>query len=103
MDNNKTRYSYEQVRELLDLQRSSVAEQINSLNNSIDKLHNQITEWTKKPFNVAVELEVEVNDDEDEETNVIEKFQQDIREIIEDGETAKGKLFDEILQKMLNI
>ena len=101
MDNNKTIYSYEQVRELLDLQRSSVAEQINSLNNSIDKLHNQITELTKKPFNVEVELEVEVNDDE--ETNVIEKFQQDIREIIEDGETAKGKLFDEILQKMLNI
>tara|TARA_R110002153_G_scaffold48300_1_gene136303 strand:+ start:29 stop:334 length:306 start_codon:yes stop_codon:yes gene_type:complete len=101
MDNNKTTYSYEQVRELLDLQRLSVVEQINSLNNSIDKLHNQITELTKKPFNVEVELEVEVNDDE--ETNVIEKFQQDIREIIEDGETAKGKLFDEILQKMLNI
>tara|TARA_R110000803_G_scaffold199932_2_gene264126 strand:- start:2062 stop:2262 length:201 start_codon:yes stop_codon:yes gene_type:complete len=64
MDNNKTIYSYEQVRELLDLQRSSVAQQIESLNNSIDKLHNQITEWTKRPLKVEVEVEVEVDDDE---------------------------------------
>tara|TARA_R110002096_G_scaffold103642_1_gene228346 strand:+ start:186 stop:476 length:291 start_codon:yes stop_codon:yes gene_type:complete len=89
MDNSKSLYTYSEVRDLLDTQRQSDYETIEKMSATIDQLNIQILEM--------IENEKESN------SNIINEFKEEVKEIMECGETAKGKLFDEILQNLLNV
>ena len=89
----EARYLYDDIRFLLQLQKESIEQESEK-------------KYTQGELQDAVYRAVGLVRDtykEQNHNNLIDKFKEEVREIIEDGETAKGELFDEICQKMLNI